>query len=106
MKAISSFRSATNFLSPIKWAPEINGLELSINIASLRDLPTDSRGATAITRKQHELYSLSQLRGSQHITDNYPRLAKLTFGLTLIAAPQLAGATTTLLLLRHAASDA
>jgi len=32
-----SFRSATDYRSPINGLPEINGFELSINIASLRD---------------------------------------------------------------------
>jgi hypothetical protein len=38
----SSFRSATNRLSPINGLPEINGLELSITLHPYGILPTDS----------------------------------------------------------------
>ena len=47
---------------------------------------------TAIKDNQNDFYSLSPLRGSQDITDHYPRLAKPRLGLTLIAAPQLVSA--------------
>jgi hypothetical protein len=66
MRISSSFRSATNRLSPINGLPRSIGIELSINIASLRDFPTDSEGAKAnVVKSEPVMNPLSPRRGPQ-----------------------------------------
>src|SRR2546427_13269935 len=58
LRSSCSFRSATNCLSPINMGSlQSVGLSFSINIASLRDFPTDSLSEAANDMRVSEVFS-------------------------------------------------